>query len=144
MMAEAEVCVLLCCLLAGNLSTASALPPQHSSMQDQFWSPMKGDFSALLLSLPEAAKQDLQLVFLLFNLPKLFWAWDPCLALPRDNLCQHLCTDLGTAAAWSKVRGLGFARPTLPFERQVCQTGCSRHWTDGKRKVHAVCSNVCH
>lgn len=73
---------------------------------------MRGKFSALLLSLPKEAKRDLQLVFLLFNISKLFWARDPCLALPRDNLCQHLCTDLDTAAARSKVRGFDFASPT--------------------------------
>lgn len=84
---------------------------------------MKGDFSARLLSLPEAAKQDLPLAFLLFNLSKLFWARDRCSALPRDNLRQRLCADLGTAAARSEVRGVDFAQPRsrLCFERRICQ-----------------------
>lgn len=100
--------MLVCCLIAA-IRLHQLSQPRHGSTQNRFQALMKDDFSALLLSLPKATKQDLPLAFLLFSLSKLFWAWDPCLALPQDNLCQHLCTDLGTAR--SKVRVLDFASP---------------------------------
>lgn len=102
--------MLVCCLIAA-IRLHQLSQPRHGSTQNRFQALMKDDFSALLLSLPKATKQDLPLAFLLFNLSKLFWAQDPCLALPQDNLCQHLCTDLGTMAARSKVRVLDFASP---------------------------------
>lgn len=98
---------LLLCRLIAAIRLHQLSRPWHGPAQNRFQPPVKDDFSALLLSLPKAAKQDLPLVFLLFNLSKLFWAWDPRLALPQDNLCQHLCTDLGTEQGQSA----GFCRP---------------------------------
>lgn len=123
---EPKSLILVWCLIAA-IRLHQLSQPRHGSTQNRFQSLMKDDFSALLLLLPKAAKQDLPLAFLLFNLSKLFWAWDPSLALPQDNLCQHLCTDLGTAAAQSKVRALDLPAPfPVGFEKQVCQTSCSQ------------------
>lgn len=123
---ELKSLTLVCCLITA-IRLHQLSQPRHGSTQNRFQSLMKDYFSAPLLSLPKAAKQDLPLAFLLFNLSKLFWAWDPSLALPQDNLCRHLCTDLGTAAARSKVRALDLPAPfPVGFEKQVCQTSCSR------------------
>lgn len=78
----------------GDGSSSGAVPRPccsgtGGSVRHRFGALRKGDFSALPLSLPGAAKRDLGLVLLLFNLSELFWAQDPRLALPRDNLCQR-------------------------------------------------------
>lgn len=78
----------------GNCAHRAAVPRPccsgtGGSVRHRFGALRKGDFSALPLSLPGAAKRDLGLVLLLFNLSELFWAQDPRLALPRDNLCQR-------------------------------------------------------
>lgn len=55
-----------------------------------------------------------------FNLSKLFRAQDPHLALPRDNLCLHLCTSWHRSCVEQGQRD-GFCQPhsQLYFKSQV-------------------------